>query len=226
MSTVLSVLLVDDDTELLDSLGVLVNASSQLTLAGCATRTKDAVRLSAQRSPDVVLADIRMPGPDGLTLTRTLTGGHRPSRPAVLVTTAFPLDEYVLAALGGGANGFLPKGAPWSDVESALLAVAAGQIVLPSALISRLVELTLPGRPRLSDLSERELQILALVGAGYDQSAMARQLNLSTGTVRAHLEHLRTKLGAHSRAELTIAAKNSGLIVPRRQADIGSQAGL
>ncbi len=132
-----SVLLVDDDIDLLDSLEVLVTASPRLRLAGRAASTHEALQHCQLNHPEVVLADIRMPGPDGLTLTRALTRGDRRNYPRVLVTTAFPLDEYLLAALGGGASGFLAKGAPWPDVHDALLTVADGGIALPPTLTAR-----------------------------------------------------------------------------------------
>jgi DNA-binding NarL/FixJ family response regulator len=156
-----SVLLVDDDTDLLDSLEILVEASEHLDLAGRATNTAHAIGHCRRHQPDVVLADIRMPGADGLSLTRTLTGGSRRGRSRMLVTTAFPLDEYLLAALGG-ASGFLAKGAPWAEIEQALVTIGQGGIAVPTALSARLVDLMLPGRPTLAALTPRELQILAL----------------------------------------------------------------
>jgi DNA-binding NarL/FixJ family response regulator len=206
-----SVLLVDDDTDLLDSLEILVEASEHLDLAGRATNTAHAIGHCRRHQPDVVLADIRMPGADGLSLTRTLTGGSRRGRPRVLVTTAFPLDEYLLAALGGGASGFLAKGAPWAEIEQALVTIGQGGIAVPTALSARLVDLMLPGRPTLPALTPRELQILALVGAGDTQDEISAKLTISDSTVRAHLEHLRNKLGVRSRTELTIAAREVGL---------------
>ena len=210
----ISLLLVDDDADLLDSLALLVEASSQLSLAGRAINSAKALALSRRRRPDVVLADIRMPGHDGISLTRSLTGGNRHARPRILVTTAFPLDAYLLAALGGGASGFLAKGAPWPEIEQALVRVHRGEIVLPEAMSARLVELTLPGLPRLDSLTDRELQILALVGSGFSQADIARRFVLSESTVRAHLEHLRNKLDARSRAELALAAREAGLCGP------------
>lgn len=206
-----SVLLVDDDTDLLDSLQILVEASEHLLLAGRASDTAHAIEHCRRRQPDVVLADIRMPGADGLNLTRTLTGGTRQGRPRVLVLTAFPLDEYLLAALGGGASGFLAKGAPWPEVEQALVTVGEGGIVLPTALSARLVDLMLPGRPTSPALTPRELEILALVGAGNTQDEISAKLTISNSTVRAHLEHLRNKLGVRSRAGLILAAREMGL---------------
>lgn len=206
-----SVLLVDDDTDLLDSLQILVEVSGRLKLAGRATSTVEALGRCAQHRPDVVLADVRMPGADGLSLTRALTGGDRQHRPRVLVTTAFPLDEYLLGALGGGASGFVPKGAPWAEVEAALLDIHRGGIALPGPLGARLVELMLPGRAGLATLTGRELQILALVAAGDTPAAIAAEVCISEGTVRAHLEHLRNKLRVRNRTELTIAARESGL---------------
>ena len=220
MSAPLTVLLVDDDAELLDSLAVLVEASARLTLAGIAASARPALEFCSTRRPAVALVDVRMPGPDGISLTRALCGGDRNRRPRVVVTTAFPLDEYLLAALGAGASGFLPKGAPWAEVEEALVVVDRGGLALPAALSARLVDLVLPGQD-LGTLSDRELQVLALVGSGLSTSEIAEQLVISEGTVRAHLEHLRAKLGARSRAELAAAAREAGLGYPRQAGRLG-----
>lgn len=206
-----SVLLVDDDVELLSSLTVLTDRSELLELVGSATDARKARAICASRRPGVVLADVRMAGTDGISLTRTLTGGERLGRPRVLVTTAFPLDEYLLAALGAGASGFLPKGVPWPELERALVTVDQGGIALPEQLSTHLVDLVLPARVDLSGLSSRELDVLALVGSGASLPLIAQALVLSEGTVRAHLEHLRTKLGAHNRVELALLARRAGL---------------
>ncbi len=205
------VLVVDDDADLLASLAVLFADSPRLALAGTATCTSDAIRACEQLRPDVVLADVRMPGPDGLSLTRTLTRGNRRGVPKVLVTTGFVLDEYLLGALGAGACGFIPKTAPWAEVEAALLTVHAGGLVLPAELSAHLVELVLPGRAELGDLTPRELEVLTMVSTGRCAGQIAQSLFVSESTVKAHLEHLRTKLGASNRLELALIARSAGL---------------
>lgn len=198
-------------TGLLDSLAVLIAASPRLRLVGSATTSHEAILLTRRLHPDVVLADIRMPGPDGIELTRALTAGDRRGRPRVLVTTAFPLDAYLLAALGGGAAGLLTKDAPWAQLEAALVDVHHDRIALPADLSARLVGLTLPGQAGIDKLTKRELEVLALVGDGQAPSDIAAALNLSPGTIRAHLEHLRYKLDAPDRASLALASRRAGL---------------
>lgn len=209
-----SVLVVDDDTDQLDSLCLLVGASPRLSLAGSATNTTEALRLLERSQVDVVLADVRMPGPDGISLTRTVTSGRRDHRPRVVVLTAFALDHYLLTALGGGASGFFPKTVPWDQLEAALIKVDRGGVALPAGLSERAVNLALPGQAGLDQLSARELQILTLIGLGHTQEQIAERLVISNNTVRAHLEHVRTKLDAHNRAQLAVAARNAGLNHP------------
>lgn len=204
-------LLVDDDDELLSSLAVLFGSSERLELGGTATNAREALAFCRAKRPHVVLADVRMPGLNGIALTRFLTEGSRQARPRVLVTTAFAIDEYLLAALGAGASGFVPKSSPWSEFDQALVTVHEGGIALPADLSAHLVELLLPGKPDLSVLSNRELEVLTLVGTGASRSQIAEALVLSEGTVRAHLDHLRIKLGARNRVDLALVARQAGL---------------
>ncbi len=204
-------LVVDDDTDLLGSLTLLLHESPRLALAGTATSAHDAIGACKRFHPDVVLADVRMPGLDGLSLTRALTRGDRKRVPKVLVSTGFVLDEYLVGAIGAGACGFIPKTAPWAELEAALVAAHAGSLVLPGELSTHLVELVLSGNAELADLTPRELEVLTMVGAGRDAGQIAKSLFVSEGTVRAHLEHLRVKLGASNRVELALIARRAGL---------------
>lgn len=214
-----SVLVVDDDPDLLETIPILLGASGRLRVAGVAADTPRALTLSAAVRPDVVLADIRMPGPDGISLTRALTGGDRSHRPKVLVVTAFALDHYLLAAIGGGASGFLPKGLPWEQIEQAVIDVHHGRTALPPHLALRTLELSLTGHPGLGSLSKRELQVLAQVGTGASPKQIATVLHVSEGTIKVHLEHLRSKLDATTQVQLAIIALRAGLTTPELAAD-------
>ena len=210
----ISVLVVDDDADLLETIPVLLEASGRLRLAGVAACAATALAMSAEVDPDVVLADVRMPGTDGIGLTRALTGGDRESRPKVIVVTAFALDHYLLAAIGGGASGFLPKGLPWEQIEQAVIDVHHGGTALPPQLARRAVGLSLTGHPGLGSLSDRELEVLAFVGAGLSPKEIAAALHVTEGTTKVHLEHLRSKLDATNQVQLAIIALRAGLTPP------------
>ena len=211
-----SVLLVDDDLDTLESLAVLTTASSLLHLAAVATNGREAIACSEELRPDVVVTDVRMPGVDGLSVARAILRGRRQSSPRVLVMTAYRQDDYLLGALGAGADGFLPKGTPWPELEQAILRVHAGEGVVPPDLVAGMVRLLLPGSIELSELSPRELEVLALVGEGLGSEEIATALCISEGTVRAHLEHLRRKLRAGTKLELGLVARSAGLVVQLR----------
>ncbi|MGC8626778.1 MAG: response regulator [Acidimicrobiales bacterium] len=200
-----------DDAELLATITLLANASERLVLAGTAKSAAAALEMYRKVAPDVVVVvDVRMPGTDGVSLTRALLRGRRDG-PQVLVMTAFACDEYLLEALGAGARGFLAKSASWPETVEAVLTVCRGGIALPAQFSARLVELLLPGRIDLSGLSEREMDVLRLIGAGASLEEIAESLNMAEGTARGHVEHLRKKLCLSNRVELALAARTAGL---------------
>ncbi len=205
------VLFVDDDPELLGTLALLSDTSECVDLAGTASSAVSAMEVLRPVRADVIVADVRMPGTDGLSLTRSLLRGRPNDGPRVLVMTAFACDEYLLEALGAGARGFLPKTAPWPQLEQAILTVYGGGLALPAEFSDRLVQLLLPGRVDLSGLSAREMDVFRLVGAGASLDTIAGALNMAEGTARGHIEHLRKKLCVGSRAELALAARMAGL---------------
>lgn len=207
----ISVLIVDDDTETAEALGELCNTTPDLRFAGSASTTPEALRLVNELKPDVVLADVRMPGPDGIELARALGRGSRSAGPKIVMLTAFPHDDYLLAALGAGASGFLPKSAPWPEVADAVRSAQAGGAFIPPALTRRLVDLVMSPSGDAPRLTKRESEVLAAVGAGQTNEQIAKACYMSVGTVRTHLEHLRLKLGLASRVELALAARRLGL---------------
>lgn len=211
-----SVLLVDDDLDTLESLAVLTTASPRLRLAACASNGREAIAQSETLHPDVVVTDVRMPGIDGLSVARTILRGRRAGAPRVLVMTAYQKDDYLVGALGAGADGFLLKGTPWPELEQAILRVHAGEVVVPPDLVAGMVRLLLPGSIDLSQLSRRELEVLTLVGGGAASEEIATKLHISEGTVRTHLEHLRRKLRVSTKLELGVVARNAGLVVQPR----------
>jgi DNA-binding NarL/FixJ family response regulator len=218
-----SVLIVDDQP--LQRLGfrMVLESEPGVSVVGEAENGIDAVRRTADLSPDVVLMDIRMPGMDGIEATRRIaeTGG----RSRVLVLTTFDLDDYVYAALRAGASGFLLKDARPDELLAGIRAVALGDAVVAPALTRRLLHAftkALPSAerraaedPRLRTLTDRELEVLRAVAAGLTNSEIARELRLSESTVKTHVSRAFAKIGARDRVQAVIIAYDVGLVGPR-----------
>jgi DNA-binding NarL/FixJ family response regulator len=220
-----SVLVVDDQVLIRAGLAALIHAAPGLEAVGQAADGPEAVDLARAVCPDVILMDIRMPGMSGVTATERILAEAGPDAPKVLVLTTFDLDEYVHAALRVGASGFLLKDTPPERLIAAIHTVAAGDTLLAPGLTRRLIE-ACAGRPQhavdtgtgLRTLTEREVQILELVGRGMTNGDIATHLALSEATVKTHLNRVMTKLGLRSRAQAVVVAYESGLITPRRSA--------
>ncbi|MEZ0113219.1 DNA-binding NarL/FixJ family response regulator [Catenulispora sp. EB89] len=215
------VLIADDQTLLRGSLRLLLDSQADLTVVAEAANGNEAVERACSELPDVVLMDIRMPELDGLAATRAIAERHPHVR--VLVLTTFDLDEYVYGALRAGASGFLLKDTPPADLVAAIRVVAAGEALLAPGITKRLIEefarIPEPGRrptTELSVITDREKDVLELIGRGLTNQEIALRLILSPATVKTHVSRLLTKLGARDRAQLVIVAYESGLIVATR----------
>ena len=195
--------------------GILESDPELLVVADVATG-RAAVDVAHTAHPDVVLMDIRMPGMDGLHATRLITGSL-PAR--VLVLTTFDLDEYVYEALRNGASGFLLKDTPPADLIAAVRIVAAGDALLSPGVTRRLIAdfVARPAPPPpvtidgLDKITSREHDVLLLVAEGLSNSEIARRLYIEPGTVKTHVAHLLSKLGARDRVQLVIAAYRAGV---------------
>ncbi|MFD1150354.1 response regulator [Saccharothrix hoggarensis] len=212
----IDVVVVDDQALLRGSFRVLVDSAPDLRVVGEAGDGAAAVSVVRATSPDVVLMDIRMPGVDGITATREVCSS---SSARVLILTTFDLDEYVYAALRAGASGFLLKDTPPADLLAAIRVVAGGDALLSPSVTRRLVaefsRTPAPRVVRLDGVTEREREVLTLIARGLSNAEIMRELHLSVGTVKTHIGRLLHKLQARDRAQLVIAAYESGLVTAR-----------
>ena len=211
------VLIVDDQLLLRASFRVLIEIEPGFLVVGEAGTGAEAVEAAAAQRPDVVLMDVRMPEMDGIEATRRICRGGNSAK--VLMLTTFDLDEYIYAALRAGASGFLLKDTPPADLLSAIRIVAAGESLLAPTvtrrLIAEFVRRAHPVPPPLADLAgvtEREREVLTLVARGLSNMEIAAELHLSVATVKTHIGRLLDKLAARDRAQLVIAAYESGLV--------------
>ncbi|MEW1798045.1 response regulator transcription factor [Streptomyces niveus] len=218
------VLVADDQALLRGSLRLLVDAEPGLVAVGEAADGTEAVRLTAETRPDVVLMDVRMPGLDGIGATRLICAPPQTASdggPRVLILTMFDLDEYVYGALRAGASGFLLKDAPPAELLAAIRVVAAGEALIAPAVTRRLIAefARRPGPARrdsagLDAVTDRERDVLELVARGLTNTEIARRLFVGLSTVKTHVSHLLTKFGARDRAQLVIVAYETGLVTP------------
>ena len=215
------VVIADDQPLLRHSLAAVINASDGLTVVGEAGTGDEAVRLSAELHPDVVLMDIRMPGTDGIAATRSIAADAGSGSVKVIVLTMFELDEYVRAALQAGASGFLLKDSHPDQLLDAIRRVHLGESLFAPRVLARLIEAyiaqaTWEKPVGLDALTERETEVLALVGRGLANGEIAARLTISIKTVKTHIGNLLSKLQARDRAHLVIAAYESNLVQPTR----------
>jgi DNA-binding NarL/FixJ family response regulator len=218
------VILADDDALLRAGLAVVLGTAPDVELVGEAADGLAAVELCAARVPDVVLMDVRMPGIDGIEATRRVVAAGHPTR--VLVLTTFHDDEYVWGALRAGASGFLLKRASPERLLDAVRTVAGGEALLDPAVTRSLVERFVrpeagapPGgtgepatRPLLARLTEREREVLRLVGEGRSNQEIAGVLVIAESTAKTHVKRILAKIGARDRAQAVVFAYRSGLV--------------
>jgi DNA-binding NarL/FixJ family response regulator len=200
----------------------LLATQPDFAVVGTAADGAEAIRVSREQSPDIVLMDIRMPGMDGIEATRHLA---RPGAtgPRVLILTTFDLDEYVYDAIRAGASGFLLKDVTAERLFDAVRVIAAGDALLAPAVTRRLIAefATLHRRPdtppsaAIAALTPRETQVLRLVAEGLSNPEIARRLTITEETVKTHVSRMLTKLGLRDRTQAVVTAYETGLVVPR-----------
>ncbi len=219
------VLVADDQTLVRAGFKALLDSEDDIEVVGEAVDGEDAVALTVETRPDVVLMDIRMPRLDGLEATARIVADPDLSATKVLVLTTFELDEYVFGALRAGASGFLLKDVGPVALIDAVRLVADGQGLLAPAVTRRLIEAFVAASPAngsteepppstdpLPELTPREREVLTLVGRGMSNQEIAEHLVLSPLTAKTHVSRLFTKLGARDRAQLVVAAYEAGLV--------------
>ena len=217
--TAIRVLLADDQDLVRAGLRLIIDRAPGLEVVGEAANGTDAVRLARETRADVVLMDIRMPGLDGLAATRRITAEDDLAGVKVLILTTFEVDQYVFEALRSGASGFLGKGARPEVLVEAIRTVARGDALLSPAatrgLIARFLTLHDPEprrqSPEIAALTDREREVVALIGEGMSNTEIADQLSLSPLTVKTHANHAMAKVGARDRAQLVVLAYQAGL---------------
>ena len=214
------VLLADDQTLVRAGFRALLDAQGDIEVAGEVSDGEQAVRLARQVVPDVVLMDIRMPGTDGLAATRQIAADQRLAGVRVVILTTFELDEYVFEAIRSGAAGFLVKDADPDELVQAVRVVAGGAALLSPGvtrrLISEFASRAKPPQPAglLSELTDREREVLALVAEGLSNAEIAARLFVSPATAKTHVSRAMVKLGVRDRAQLVVIAYESGLVRP------------
>ncbi|MEU4160772.1 response regulator transcription factor [Actinoplanes sp. NPDC026670] len=211
------VLIADDQNIVRAGLSTILNGQPGIEVAGQAPDGRTAVALARRLRPDVCLFDIRMPVLDGIEATRLLAGPDVPDPLAVVVITTFDTDEHIYGALRAGARGFLLKGAEPDQLVQAIHAAVRGDALIDPAVTARLLATFAAGRAAtpaepIDALTDREEDVLARVALGRTNAEIARDLHISTSTVKFHLTGLLAKLGARNRVELAMWAYQTNRI--------------
>ncbi|MDP9869877.1 MULTISPECIES: response regulator transcription factor [Streptosporangium] len=217
----IKVLLADDEGLVRSGFRVLLDLEDGITVVGEAANGAEAVERARATRPDVVLMDIRMPRLDGIQATAQIAETHGLEQVRVLILTTYDTDEYVFDALQAGASGFLLKDAGPAELLHAIRVVADGEALLAPRVTRRLIAQVTTrrtaaqaGEGRLAVLTQREREVLALVGRGLSNDEIGGELFLSPATARTHVSRAMTKLGARDRAQLVVIAYQTGLVGP------------
>lgn len=214
-SSSIRVVIADDQRMVREGIQLMLSLIGGVTVVALAADGNEAVAAVAAHDPDVVLMDLRMPVCDGVTATKRIRAEF--PRTQIVVLTTFADDAEVLAALRAGARGYLTKDVGAEEVERAIARVAAGHADLDPGVQRRLLELLPPGDPIVAPvlpdpLTDREVDVLRLIGAGLSNSEIALRLRVSESTVKTHVNHLFAKIKVRDRAQAVTYAFRSGIV--------------
>lgn len=219
----IEVLIADDQAMVRAGFAALLDAHDGIAVTGQATNGAEAVALSTRLDPDVILMDVRMPELDGIEATRRILGPNYSAAkvPRILMLTTFDIDDYVYDALQAGASGFLLKDALPEELVHAVRVIAAGDALLSPSVTRRLIAQFASPKPRatassslLADLTDREREVLILIGQGRSNTEIAAALFIAEQTVKTHVGKVLAKIGARDRVQAVIFAYNTGLAEP------------
>ncbi|HEY5355262.1 MAG TPA: response regulator transcription factor [Streptosporangiaceae bacterium] len=226
LTLAIRIVVADDHQVVRTGFAELLGTQPDFEVLGTACDGAEAVKISRELRPDVVLMDVRMPGMDGIEATRQLAGpgaGPGPGGPRILILTTFDLDEYVYDALRAGASGFLLKDVTAERLFDAVRIIAAGDALLAPTVTRRLIgefallrpkPETAPSGAAFAALTPRETQVLRLVAEGLSNPEIAARLVVTEETVKTHVSRVLSKLGLRDRTQAVVAAYESGLVVP------------
>ena len=214
------VLLADDQGLVRAGFRALLDAETDISVVGEARDGREAIELTRSLRPEVVLMDIRMPELDGLEATRGIVADRALAGVRIVILTTFEIDDYVFEALRAGASGFLVKDTEPVDLIGAVRLVARGDALLSPSVTRRVIEEFAvrakepPPSGDLDELTEREREVMALVGTGLSNEEIAGRLVVSPATAKTHVSRAMVKLGARDRAQLVVLAYEYGLVRP------------
>ena len=216
----IEVLLADDQALVRGGFRALLDAEDDIAVVGEAGNGREALSLTREKKPDIVLMDIRMPELDGLAATREVASDIRLAGVRIVILTTFEIDEYVFEALRSGASGFLVKDTEPIDLLAAVRLVASGEALLSPSVTRRVIEEFAsrakepPPTGPLEELTEREREVMALVAGGLSNEEIAERLVVSPATAKTHVSRAMVKLAARDRAQLVVLAYEHGLVRP------------
>ena len=213
----IGVVLVDDDVLIRTGVRMILEAEDDIEVVGEASSGREGVEVVRRRCPDVVLMDVEMPDLDGIAATREIVA--LPGATRVVILTTFESDEYLFRSLRAGASGFLLKRSTPEDLLNAVRVVAGGDALLAPSVTVRLIdEFTRTSRvaahpnPQLELLTDREIEVLGLVGRGHTNAEIAEVMHISESTAKTHLKRTLMKLGLRDRVAAVVLAHESGIV--------------